>query len=276
MVNFRKRVKIAPGVTLNFSKSGVSTTIGPRGANVNIGKRGAYLNTGIPGTGIYSRKKLYGASRSLRANESRSSIQQVPIRSKAANQAWGSVFLLLGVLCFILGLVSPLHIIGRIFVCGIGVVCLFACVGFFLTKSLEDYEQQKTTSDQKQNQRKIEEAKSKVVLPKMRQLPEYNDQPSASAAFDIACLNYGLANTIDEVFTNNMQALDCLKFAKIPLDESWGSNDILAIYDKMYSRADEALIRIAMNIRYAGGEISDIREFIHSEDGKKKWDSIFS
>lgn len=57
-INFRKRKKILPGVYLNFSKNGISTTVGPRGANVNFGKNGAYLNIGIPGTGIYSRQKI--------------------------------------------------------------------------------------------------------------------------------------------------------------------------------------------------------------------------
>lgn len=47
-----------PGVHLNFSKSGVSTSIGPKGAKINIGKRGTYLNTSIPGTGLYSRQKI--------------------------------------------------------------------------------------------------------------------------------------------------------------------------------------------------------------------------
>jgi hypothetical protein len=55
---FRKSVKLAPGVRMNFSGSGVSWTAGPRGASVGIGKRGAYLNTGIPGTGLYARQSL--------------------------------------------------------------------------------------------------------------------------------------------------------------------------------------------------------------------------
>lgn len=55
---FRKRAKILPGVYLNFSMSGISTTIGPKGLNVNIGNKGAYLNTGIPGTGFYNRTKI--------------------------------------------------------------------------------------------------------------------------------------------------------------------------------------------------------------------------
>lgn len=57
-MRFRRRTKILPGVYLNFSKTGISTTVGPRGANVNLGKQGAFLNTGIPGTGLYDRKRI--------------------------------------------------------------------------------------------------------------------------------------------------------------------------------------------------------------------------
>ena len=49
---FRRSLKILPGVRLNFSNSGVSTTLGPRGATVSLGKRGPRGNVGIPGTGI--------------------------------------------------------------------------------------------------------------------------------------------------------------------------------------------------------------------------------
>lgn len=48
---FRKSVQLFPGVRLNFSRSGVSTTIGVRGAGVTIGPRGTYANVGLPGTG---------------------------------------------------------------------------------------------------------------------------------------------------------------------------------------------------------------------------------
>lgn len=65
-INFRKRKKILPGVYLNFSKTGISTTVGPRGANVNFGKKGAFLNTGVPGTGLYSRQKIGGGNGSKR------------------------------------------------------------------------------------------------------------------------------------------------------------------------------------------------------------------
>lgn len=58
--SYRRRIKIIPGVHLNFSKSGISTSIGVKGASVTLGKNGSYLNTSIPGLGIYSRQKLGG------------------------------------------------------------------------------------------------------------------------------------------------------------------------------------------------------------------------
>ena len=56
--SFRRRVKLIPGVHLNFSKNGISTSIGFKGASVTFSKKGTYVNAGIPGTGIYSRQKL--------------------------------------------------------------------------------------------------------------------------------------------------------------------------------------------------------------------------
>lgn len=56
--SYRKRIKIAPGVHINLSKSGISTSVGPTGAKVTFGPKGTYLHTSIPGTGIYSRKKI--------------------------------------------------------------------------------------------------------------------------------------------------------------------------------------------------------------------------
>ena len=61
---FRKKIKIVPGIYLNISKNGVSTSIGSKGAKVIMGSKGTYLHTGIPGTGLYSRQKLGTASQS--------------------------------------------------------------------------------------------------------------------------------------------------------------------------------------------------------------------
>jgi len=57
-MRFRKSIKILPGVRVNLSKSGLSTTFGIRGLSVNTGKNGTYLNTGISGTGLYNRQRI--------------------------------------------------------------------------------------------------------------------------------------------------------------------------------------------------------------------------
>ena len=62
--NFRRRKKIAPGVYINMSKKGVSTTVGRKGATMTFGPNGTYLNTSIPGTGMYNRRKLSSTSSS--------------------------------------------------------------------------------------------------------------------------------------------------------------------------------------------------------------------
>lgn len=60
-IRFRKSIKIVPGVKVNLSKSGVSTSVGGRGATVNFSKRGTRVTAGIPGTGL-SASKLYPKS----------------------------------------------------------------------------------------------------------------------------------------------------------------------------------------------------------------------
>lgn len=55
---FRKTVRIAPGIRLNLSSRGLSTTLGPRGLNVNVGKRGMFLNASVSGLGVSSRTRL--------------------------------------------------------------------------------------------------------------------------------------------------------------------------------------------------------------------------
>jgi hypothetical protein len=69
-MRFRKRVKVFPGFYLNFSNSGVSSTLGVKGASVNFGKKGTYLNTGIPGTGLYNRQKIGGKKNSTFTDDS--------------------------------------------------------------------------------------------------------------------------------------------------------------------------------------------------------------
>lgn len=59
-IRFRKSFKLAPGIRMNLSASGLSASFGPRGASVSVGKRGVYGNAGFPGTGLSTRQKLSG------------------------------------------------------------------------------------------------------------------------------------------------------------------------------------------------------------------------
>lgn len=55
---FFRRVRIAPGITLNLSKSGGSISVGPRGAKLTVGSRGVRGTVGLPGTGLFYTTKL--------------------------------------------------------------------------------------------------------------------------------------------------------------------------------------------------------------------------
>lgn len=71
--NFRKSIKIANGLKLNVSKSGVSLTAGKRGMHYTINSKGkSTASVGLPGTGISYRKsfdtfgglgKLFGSNK---------------------------------------------------------------------------------------------------------------------------------------------------------------------------------------------------------------------
>ena len=49
---FYRSWKIFPGIRLNLSKSGISTTLGVRGANMNVGRRRRRYTLGLPESGL--------------------------------------------------------------------------------------------------------------------------------------------------------------------------------------------------------------------------------
>jgi len=77
--SFRKRIKIIPGIHLNISKRGISTTIGVRGASVNFSSRGTYLNTSIPGTGFSHRQQISGGNNASIQQPAYSPTLQTPV-----------------------------------------------------------------------------------------------------------------------------------------------------------------------------------------------------
>jgi hypothetical protein len=51
-LRFRRSIRIGPGLRVNLSKSGVSTSVGRRGAWFTLGPRGTRSTVGLPGTGL--------------------------------------------------------------------------------------------------------------------------------------------------------------------------------------------------------------------------------
>ncbi len=49
-----RRVRIAPGISLNLAKHGPSVSFGVRGAHLTVGRSGIRRTVGIPGTGIFA------------------------------------------------------------------------------------------------------------------------------------------------------------------------------------------------------------------------------
>lgn len=90
---FSRRVKLFPGCSINFSKSGVGFSVGPRGLSFSSGPRGSFLSTGIPGTGLSHRQKLGSSSRSHSTN-SVAMVEQVISVSIDLNEDTGVVTVL--------------------------------------------------------------------------------------------------------------------------------------------------------------------------------------
>ena len=110
--NYRKRIKIAPGIHLNLSKGGVSTSIGPKGAKISIGKNGTYLNTSVPGSGLYSRQKISG-NKSMISNNMGNTMGKTD-ESEAffkPKNTWGCVFRWLGLIAIIFLIVNLIQLI---------------------------------------------------------------------------------------------------------------------------------------------------------------------
>lgn len=73
---FFRRIRIAPGITLNLSKSGLSVSGGPRGAKFTVGPRGTRRTIGLPGTGFYYTE--HTSSKRRRASRSRNRATEAP------------------------------------------------------------------------------------------------------------------------------------------------------------------------------------------------------
>ncbi len=71
-IRFRRTLRIAPGVKINLSKHGVSTTVGSRGMHLTFNKYGVRQAVGLPGTGLSEVGYLVGGHKGTRSEKPQS------------------------------------------------------------------------------------------------------------------------------------------------------------------------------------------------------------
>ncbi|MBF6605931.1 MAG: DUF4236 domain-containing protein [Chloroflexi bacterium] len=76
-LRFRRSIRIAPGIRINLTKTGLGLTVGPRGAHYSVHSSGRRTRSaGLPGTGLYYQSRSGGGVR--RATSARARMVQAP------------------------------------------------------------------------------------------------------------------------------------------------------------------------------------------------------
>lgn len=144
-LQFRKSVKIAPGVKINFGKKGTSVSFGPSGAKITTGTNGTHVSAGIPGTGMYYREKV-SRKRKSKNNKQSSQVQdyqmqpETPLRTKGENNLYGIIFVIIAFVCFLGAIIASLEPIGRVIIGGVGAFTTLLAAMFLTAKSSDDTE----------------------------------------------------------------------------------------------------------------------------------------
>ena len=68
-IRFRKTFKILPGVKINVSKHGISTTVGPRGIHLTFNRYGVRQSVGLPGSGLSESSYIVGGGQQNEAEK---------------------------------------------------------------------------------------------------------------------------------------------------------------------------------------------------------------
>lgn len=124
-LRFRKSMKIAPGVKLNFSKNGVGMSIGTKGARMSISPTGRVTRTlGIPGTGIYDVETIStGNKKKSKANNKNTTQFNTSPTVPFYTKTWFTILMLL--LFFPIGLYTMWKFMNWNKIIKIGISALF-------------------------------------------------------------------------------------------------------------------------------------------------------
>ena len=89
---FQKRIKLLPGITLNLSKKGVSTSFGKTGARITLGHGQTRITTGLPGTGISHTSISTDKKSNANFQSEKISLSDLPTDKSISKQQTSKVF----------------------------------------------------------------------------------------------------------------------------------------------------------------------------------------
>jgi len=90
-MRFRKSIRVAKGVRLNLSKSGIGMSAGTKGFRVGVGPKGVYRSVGIPGTGLYSVDYVGSGKRSKKMPTAAAAASPLPAPKTLASQLFAEM-----------------------------------------------------------------------------------------------------------------------------------------------------------------------------------------
>lgn len=253
---FRRRIKIAPGVRLNISKGGVSTSFGVRGATITTGKRGTYLNTGFPGTGIYNRQRIIGG-RNLKGNQLVT--PDITLKGEKPHSSFGVISIIGTVVLFLIysfgNLEHPFLVLGIAWIVIIGFDFLFS----------------NTTSSNRKSNKNVEQIYEAELSSANNEIINTKD-PIKKGILNsyISCLNLSKKANEKEVVIKALKK-------KIEKQNKLKYQEQLDKYEKEFKELEDELSSVQFN---ADEELTDIeeqsfRELSNSFEGvissQKKW-----
>lgn len=93
--SFRKRIRLAKGLSLNLFKSGIGLSVGGKGLTVSSGKRGTYVNASLPGTGLSARIRIDNLAEKIQDPQSGAEEGMSPSPERSKPSAAGCLPLIL-------------------------------------------------------------------------------------------------------------------------------------------------------------------------------------
>ena len=103
-LRFFQRLRVMRGVTLNLSKSGVSTSFGPRGAKYTVGHGKRRTTFGLPGTGLFY--TTVRNARAKRQEQEQDDASPSPTPREPANNEGGMAIASLALIAVLAGLAA--------------------------------------------------------------------------------------------------------------------------------------------------------------------------